>query len=173
VASPKTVTVQKVGFEDICRKQVNRKGTPRSDLLEARFWIVVPVPDKIRMPLSRVLASGAVVAELSGFFFKEFDKLIILNVAYKLGARYREEAFSFGLTKDGLTALCCRTVLPRFLAVIEIIRKGEPLFDVLLDTTEMRANPSALLFVRRSALKVHHESALTLLAKQFGAKLIV
>jgi hypothetical protein len=134
---------------------------------------VVPVPHKIRMPLSRVLASGAVVAELSGFFFKEFDKLIILNVAYKLGARYREEAFSFGLTKDGLTALCCRTVLPRFLAVIEIIRKGEPLFDVLLDTTEMRANPSALLFVRRSALKVHHESALRLLAKQFGAKLIV
>lgn len=134
--------------------------------------MVVPVPDKIRMPVSRLLASGAVLAELTGLFFKEFEYRVILNVAYLLGTRYRQNALDFGLTKEGLYTLCCGSVLPRFVGLVEVMVKEGPLYDVLLDTTETRANPSALLFVRRSVFPKSYEPALRALADQFGAKLI-
>jgi hypothetical protein len=56
--------------------------------------------------------------------------------------------------------------------MVEIMVKEGPLFDVLLDTTETRANPSALLFVRRGTLPTSYEPALRALADQFGANLI-
>ncbi len=134
--------------------------------------MIVPVPDKVRMPISRVLASGAVVAELAGMYFKDFERRVILSVAYKLGHRYVEEAMTFGLTSTGLAALCCDTVLSRFVGLIEISANEGPLFDVLLDTTETRANPSALAFIKRAAFPASQESALRELAGEFGAALI-
>jgi len=135
--------------------------------------LIVPVPDKIRMPVSRMLASGAVLAELTGLYFTEFEHRVILNVGYLLGTKYRENARDFGLTKDGLRTLCCNKVLPRYVGVIEIMAKEGPLYDVLLDTTETRANPSTLLFVCRSAFPTSYQPALRALAEQFGTALIV
>jgi hypothetical protein len=134
--------------------------------------MIVPVPDKVRMPISRVLASGAVVAELAGMYFKDFERRVILNVAYRLGHRYVEDATKFGLTREGLAKLTCNTVLSRFVGLIEISASEGPLFDVLLDTTETRANPSALVFIKRSAFPASQENALKVLAGEFGAALI-
>lgn len=134
--------------------------------------LVVPVPDKIRMPVSRLLASGAVLAELTGLFFKEFERRVILNVRYVRGTKYRKDALDFGLTRDGLQRLCCTAVLPRYVGLVEIMAKEGPLYDVLLDTTETRPNPSALLFVRRGAFPSSYEPALQALADQFNAKFI-
>jgi hypothetical protein len=133
---------------------------------------IVPVPDKIRMPIARVLASGAVVAELAGIYFKEFKRRVVLDTFYKTGVAYRKDAFNFGLTDVGLYSLCCETTLPRFLAVIEISAREGPLFDVLIDSTETRFNPSALLFVKRAAFPARYVPALEHLAEQFGARLI-
>jgi hypothetical protein len=130
---------------------------------------IVPVPDKIRMPISRVIASGAVMAELAGMFFKGIERRVILNALYKLGVNYRQEALEFGLSKEGLRRFCCESVLPRFLGVIEISAKEGHLFDVLLDTTETRPNPSALFFIKRAALPPEHNLSLKALAEHFGA----
>ena len=134
--------------------------------------LIVPVPDKIRMSITRVLALGAEFAQVAGMYFKEFEARAILSVGYKPGLIYRESAFSFGLSEVGLRQLCCDTVLPRFLGVIEVSAHEGALFDVLLDTTETIFNPSALLIVKRSALPSTYESALQLLADQYGARLI-
>jgi len=135
--------------------------------------LVVPVPDKIRMPISRVLGSGALFAELAGIFFEEFKSRILLNVTYKLGVRYREEALSFGLTEAGIYQLCCETTFPRFLAVVEIGAKEGALFDLLLDTTETSANPHLLYILKRSALPKNYEPALRLLGEEFGASVLI
>ena len=124
------------------------------------------------MSIARVLAFGAWIAQVAGMFFKEFEGRVLLNAEYKRGTYYREKAFGFGLTEPGLYRLCCGIALPRFLGVIEISASEGPLFDVLLDTTETRANPSVLLLVKRAALPKAHEAALEVLADQFGAGLI-
>jgi hypothetical protein len=135
--------------------------------------LIVPLPDKVRMSIARVLASGAWIAQAAGMFFKEFEGRVLLNAEYKRGTHYREKAFAFGLTESGLYRLCCGIALPRFLGVIEISASEGPLFDVLLDTTETRVNPSVLLLIKRAALPKPHEAALEVLADQFGAGLIV
>jgi hypothetical protein len=106
--------------------------------------LIVALPDKVRMSIARVLASGAWIAQVAGMFFKEVEGKVLLNAEYKRGTHYREKALGFGLTESGLYRLCCETALPRFLGLIEISVAGGPLFDVLLDTTETRVNPSAL-----------------------------
>jgi len=136
--------------------------------------IIVPVPDKIRMPVARVLALGAIIAEMVGIYFNTLAKPVQLSCRYAHGATYREQSFEFGLSGPGLSSLCRELVLPRFLGLIQISSKNGPTFDVLLDTTETRANPSALAFVRRaSGLSPTEIAGLIELAKLFGAQAIV
>lgn len=135
--------------------------------------LIIPLPDKVRMPVARILAFGSFIAQCAGMFFKEFEGRVLLNVEYRRGTEYRERAFGSGLTDAGLYKLCCGLAFPRFLGVIEISASEGPLFDVLMDTTETRANPSVLLIVKRSALPALYEPALRVLAEQFGAGLIL
>lgn len=135
--------------------------------------LIVPVPDKIRMSITRILVLGTEFAQVAGMYFKEFEARAILNVGYKRGVIYRESAFSFGLSEPGLRRLCCEAVFPRFLGVIEVSAREGPLFDVLLDTTETIFSPSVLMIVKRGALPSTYESSLQLLADHYGAQLIV
>jgi hypothetical protein len=76
------------------------------------------------------------------------------------------------LTDEGLYTLLCSTVLPRYVGIIELSTTSGPLYDVLLDATETRANPSALAFVQHPAFPAAHRTNLQAIAKQFAATLI-
>ncbi|HKY55662.1 MAG TPA: hypothetical protein VJM08_15200 [Anaerolineales bacterium] len=134
--------------------------------------IIVPLPAKLRMPISRIRYLGMRLAEAVGDAFSEFSRDITFNCRYRLGVAYQDMAVGFGLTSDGLYSLNCETVLSRYIGVIEMTLTKGPLFDVLLDATETRANPSVLAFVRRSEFPERHKKSFHLIAKNCGAKVI-
>ena len=47
------------------------------------------VPDKIRMPIARILAFGSIIAESAGLLFKNVPAPIMLSAVYKQGSEYR------------------------------------------------------------------------------------
>lgn len=135
--------------------------------------IIVPVPSKLRMSLTRVRGLGLEVAEAAAKLFPEFKGHIVFNCRYQLAPDYLEQAAHFGLTKSGCYELECKTVLSRFIGLIEITNEDEPLFDVLLDATETLANPSALAVVAKSRLPSKYHSVLKTIAGVFAARLIL
>lgn len=134
--------------------------------------IIVPVPAKLRMPLSRIRALGRGIAEATALLFPEFSNEVVLNCRYGAATRYREEATEFGLTSAGLFSLRCETVLSRYVGLIEVKTPQGPIYDIALDTTETRANPSALAFVRRTLLANKHRKLFQAIGTKFGARII-
>jgi hypothetical protein len=133
--------------------------------------IIIPTPAKLRMPISRIRGLGLALAQAAGGLFVEFSGRVILNCKYVRATTYCSAAPGFGLSADGLYDLQCSTVMSRYLGLIEISGPDGPLFDVLLDATETRANPSALAFVRRKVSENYLED-LRVIAHRCGAKLI-
>jgi hypothetical protein len=134
--------------------------------------MIVPVPAKLRLTVTRMRELGLPIAETAGQIFPQFDRTVALNTRYFKGSDYRKLAVHFGLSSDGLYTLLCELALSRYVGVIEIKIPDGPLFDVLLDTTETRANPAALACVRRHLLPSGGERELGAIANRLGAKLI-
>ena len=124
------------------------------------------------MPISRIRWLGLCLAEAIGDGFSEFSKDVIFSCGYRVGTSYQELAAGFGLSPNGLYSLTCETVLSRYIGLIELSVASGPLFDVLLDATETRANPSVLAFVRRREFPAKHKESLWQIAKNCGAKMI-
>jgi hypothetical protein len=135
--------------------------------------IIVPVPAKLRLTVTRMRELGLALAETAGQIFSQFDRNVGLNTRYLKGTEYRKLCLDFGLSNDGLYDLLCGTALSRYIGIVEICTLEGPLFDVLLDATETRANPAALACVRRRLLPVGAERELGAIASRLGAKLIV
>lgn len=132
--------------------------------------LIVPVPVKLRLPVTRMRALGMAIAQATGWrLLPEFDRSVTLNCIYQRGTAYRQAAVEFGLTDDGLYRLACEVVLSRYVGVIEI--KGPPgsLFDLLVDATETRANPAVLACVKREALPAGAENKIQAIATRLGA----
>jgi hypothetical protein len=134
--------------------------------------IIVATPAKLRMPISRIRGLGLALAQASADLFAEFSGRVVLNCKYARLTDYQNSAVDFGLTEGGMYELQCSTVLSRYLGLVEISVPGSGLFDVLLDATETRANPSALVFVRRSGLPEKYVDYLRVMARNCGAKLL-
>jgi hypothetical protein len=135
--------------------------------------IIVPVPAKLRMSLTRIRALGHGLVQAAAVLFPEFAGQIVFNCRYQLASDYLARAADFELSNDGCYALKCETVLSRFIGLIEITNENEPLFDVLLDATETLANPSALAVVGRKGLPAKYHSELANIALEFAARLIL
>jgi len=135
--------------------------------------IIVPVPAKLRLTVIRMRELGLALAETAGQIFPQFNRAVGLNTRYFKGTDYRKLAVEFGLSNDGLYVLLCELALSRYLGAIEITTADGPLFDVLLDATETRANPAALACVRRHLLPSGAERELGAIANRLGARLIV
>jgi len=135
--------------------------------------MIVPVPAKLRLTVTRMRELGLALAETAGQIFSQFNRGVGLNTRYFKGTDYRKAAVDFGLSNDGLYKLLCQVALSRYIGVVEISVPDGPLFDVLLDATETRANPAALACLRRSLLPSGAEEKLGAIANRFGAKLIV
>jgi hypothetical protein len=133
--------------------------------------VIIPTPAKLRMPISRIRGLGLALAQAAGGLFTEFTGRVILNCKYIRVTTYCSAAPTFGLTPDGLYELQCSTVMSRYLGLIELSSPECALFDVLLDATETRANPSALAFVRRGVPTTYLDD-LRVIAARCGAKLI-
>jgi len=135
--------------------------------------IIVPVPSKLRMSLTRIRALAHGLVEAAAVLFPEFTDRIVFNCRYQLRNDYLPRAIEFGLSESGLYDLQCKTVLSRFVGLIEITNEEEPLFDILLDATETLANPSALGIVRRQGLPAKYLPDLKNIALQLAARMIV
>ena len=135
--------------------------------------MIVPVPAKLRLTVTRMRELGLALAETAGQIFAQFDRTVGLNTRYFKGIDYRKRSVDFELSNDGLYALLCEVALSRYVGVIEIGIPDGPLFDVLLDATETRANPAALACVRRRLLPPGAERELGAIANRLGARLIV
>jgi hypothetical protein len=135
--------------------------------------IVIPTPAKLRMPISRIRGLGLPLAQAAGELFADFAGRIVLNCRYARLTDYQRSAVDFGLSGDGLYNLECSTVLSRYLGLIEITGPDCALFDVLLDATETRANPSALALIRRSGLPEKYVADLEVIARNCGARFVV
>ena len=134
--------------------------------------IIIPTPAKLRMPISRIRGLGLALAQAAGKLFTTFSGQVLLNCRYVGSAQYCAAAVQFGLSEEGLYELECSAVLSRYLGLIEIGGPNGPLFDVLLDATETRANPSALRVIRRT-LPDEYVADLSIISKICGAKLIL
>lgn len=135
--------------------------------------IIVPVPSKLRMSLTRIRALAHGLVEAAAVLFPEFADHIVFSCRYQLRHDYLSKAIHFGLSEAGLYDLQCKTVLSRFVGLIEITNEEEPLFDILLDATETLANPSALAIVGRRGLPAKYHPDLRNIADQFAARLIL
>jgi len=133
---------------------------------------IVPLPEKVRMPLRRVRDLGFILAQATGQVLAKVGMPVILNCRFRTSVSYQQAAFGFGLTDDGLYILQCSTALPRYLGIIELSTTSGPLYDVLLDATETRANPSTLAFVQHPAYPAPYRPNLQAIAKKFAATLI-
>lgn len=135
--------------------------------------IIVPVPAKLRLTVTRMRELGLALAETAGQIFAQFERAVGLSTHYLKGTEYRRLAQTFGLSDDGLFQLLCGMPLSRYVGVIEISAPNGPLFDVVLDSTETTANPAALACVRRQLLPKGAEQELEAIARKLGSTLII
>jgi hypothetical protein len=136
------------------------------------YALVVPVPTKLRLTIARMRILGFAVADAAGQMFTQFDRTVTLNCRYEFGTAYRERAYSFGLSDDGLCELVANVVLSRYVGIIEMTVPQGPIFDIVLDTTETRADLAVLACVRREMLKKQDTDELRFMATKLGARYI-
>lgn len=135
--------------------------------------VIVPVPVKLRLSVIRMRTLGMAIAEATGHrLFPEFNGAVTLSCVYRVAPTYRNAAHQFNLTDPGLYRLACEIAMSRYIGVIEISGPSGPLFDIVLDATETRANPSALACVKREALPAGTETRIAAIATRLGAAFI-
>ncbi len=135
--------------------------------------LIVPLPVKIRLSVTRLRALGFAVAEFIAKEFPRTDRAVTLDTRYELGTSYRQRSYGFGLSDAGLIGLASEITLSRYVGLIEIVAPDGPLLDVVLDATESGANPCVLACVRRNGLPPGADNAVRALAKSLGAASIV
>lgn len=129
---------------------------------------IIPVPIKLRLTIARMRALGIAIADALGHrLFPEFDRLVTLDCRYRLGTDYMANAYGFGLSEKGIYHLVGGVALSRYVGLIEFSQAGSPLFDLIMDATETKANPAALACVRRKGLPAGGEVKLRVIAKLF------
>ena len=135
--------------------------------------MVVPVPTKLRLTVTRMREMGLHLADTAGQIYPQFNRSVTLSTRYMKGADYRALAAGFGLSDDGVYKLACGIALSRYIGLIEISTPAGPLFDVLLDATETNANPAALAWVRHPMLPTECEEGLRAIAASLGADFVI
>jgi hypothetical protein len=134
--------------------------------------LVVPLPPKVRLTITRMRALGLSLAQATGQLMPNLGKKVTLNYRYVLAPDYRVAALGFGLSDEGAYALNCETVLSRYLGLLEFAGPNGPLYDVLMDSTETPANPAAIACVCRHGLASKELEIVDSFARKIGARLI-
>jgi hypothetical protein len=130
--------------------------------------IIVPLPPKVRLTVARMRGLAVAVAQGTALVLPEFKDAITINCVYRRGTCYKENAFTYNLSEDGLYSLLSGIALSRYLGVIELTVPDGPLLDVLIDATETQANPSVLALVGRKMWPAEALSKFAARGKVFG-----
>ena len=129
--------------------------------------IIVPVPKKLRLTIARLRQVAVLLAEtIAGAFSALTD--VTFSCRYRTSSDYREAAFDFELSDDGIEVLNTGVALSRYLGLIELESSGHPVCDILVDTTEARPNPSILALVGREGLPNGGDKTLQIIARNLG-----
>ena len=116
------------------------------------FGIVVPVPNKVRLPVTRLREMGHVIGQGIGAALPGLRRTTTVRFRYCTAVSYVKEVFGSALSDSGLEQLTARTALSRYIAIVEVSGLDAPLIDVVLDCTEAVERPSVLAVVNRSEL---------------------
>jgi hypothetical protein len=111
--------------------------------------IIVPLPPKVRLTVARMRVLALSLAQAVAKALPEYERKVTMDCRYTRATSYREEAFKYGLSDDGLYRLLSSTTLSRYIGLIQLTVPEGPILDVLLDATETEANPSVLACIRR------------------------
>ena len=133
--------------------------------------LVVPVPQKLRLTISRMRRLGLVIAETIGKAFMEPQTT--LDCHFELSRNYTKRLYTFGLFDNGLYQAICETVLSRYIGLIEITGPAGPIVDIVVDTTEANPESAALACIRRSACPSSKANVLEAIARHLGLIAIV
>ena len=128
--------------------------------------MVVPVPQKLRLTLSRLRPVGLIVAQLMGAQLS--NPKTTLDCAFIGSQKYVERIYGFGLSSDGLYRAVCRTSLSRYIGLIAIAAPIGPLLDIVVDTTERNSESAVLACIRRSAFPNDQKQLFERISKQLG-----
>jgi hypothetical protein len=136
------------------------------------FGIVVPLPNKVRLSVTRLREIGHVVGQSLGTALPEMNRTVTIRFRYCTAVQYTRESFTSGLSQAGLLKLVQQTALSRYIAIVEVTGLGEPLIDVVLDCTEAVECPSVIAVINRSQLPEAGVKLLRALASSLAAPLI-
>ena len=128
--------------------------------------IVVPVPQKLRLTLSRLRQLGVYVAEVIGVAFGEPQTT--LGCRFELSRTYTKQIYKYGLSNEGLHRVVCGTVLSRYIGLIEIDGPAGPILDIVVDSTEANSHSSTLACIKRSAFPDTQIKLFEAIAKHLG-----
>ena len=135
-----------------------------------QYWLlhalVVPVPQKLRLSLTRMRRLGLIVGQTIGEAFG--NRTTTLNCRYELARKYAKRAYEFGLSAEGIYKLACQTPLSRYLGLVEVWSAAGPIVDVLLDTTEADPEAAVLACVKRSGMPAEFTAILDAIATHLG-----
>ena len=124
--------------------------------------IIVPVPKKLRLTVSRLRRVGLVVAQAIGEGLS--DSYTTLDCTFVRSQKYLERIYKFGLSSEGLYRAVCGTALSRYIGLIEIAGRDGPVLDIAVDSTEQNPEAAVLACIRRSGfpsrrMKLFHNVA--------------
>ena len=132
--------------------------------------LVVPVPQKLRLTISRLRRLGLLIAQTIGMAFSEPQTTVVCR--FELSRSYAKRLYNFGLSDDGVYRAVCETVLSRYLGLIEIRVPTGPIVDIVVDTTEANPQSAALACVRRAGCPDRKTNVLEAIARRLGLTVI-
>lgn len=133
--------------------------------------MLIPVPVKLRLSAGRLRELGYGMAQAMTMWMPMMGQVVV-DTRFTGGGSYRQQAFDFDLSRDGLRELIGEVVLSRWVGVIEIGGTAGPIVDVVLDATETEANPAVLVLVRREGLPESWAPLLTHVAEVLGGRAV-
>ena len=132
--------------------------------------IVVPVPQKLRLTLSRLRKLGLSIAQAFGVALR--DPGVTLNCRFELARTYAERIYKFDLSSNGLYRAVCGTALSRYIGLIEIAYPRGPLLDIVVDTTETTSESAILACIKRSGFPATQNKLIGSVGKHLGVDVI-
>lgn len=128
--------------------------------------IVIPVPQKLRLTISRLRRLGLYIAQAIGEVFTEPQTT--LDCRFELSRTYTERIYTFGLSSEGLYRAVCGTALSRYISLIEIASPAGPILDIVVDSTETNSESAVLACIKRSGFPDTRIRLFEAIAKHLG-----
>ena len=128
--------------------------------------IVIPIPQNLRLTVSRLRWLGPEIAQAIGDAFA--DSQTTLNCRFEVSRNYAKQAYTFDLSSEGLYKIVCGTALSRHIGLIEIASPKGPILDIVVDSTESNAESAVLACIKRSGFPNSQFEVLEVIANYLG-----